>query len=155
MRFLPNEMATVLFISLQIQNSSVIGSGEIIDGFIIIIILFGENNLIEFCNFRGMIISELSIFTLHWCMLFSELSLITLHWFLTVFASVVHTRVLLKLWDLFFYEGSIILFQMTLGMLKMKVIRDDRLSFCKFFYSSSQICHCYKFLLRLLDYVLI
>jgi len=50
----------------------------------------------------------------------SELSLITLHWFLTIFASVVHTRILLRLWDLFFYEGSTILFQVTLGMLKLK-----------------------------------
>jgi len=44
-----------------------------------------------------------------------------MHWFLTMFASVVHTRILLRLWDLFFYEGSTVLFQFTLGMLKMKV----------------------------------
>ncbi|XP_021370543.1 small G protein signaling modulator 3 homolog isoform X1 [Mizuhopecten yessoensis] len=49
-----------------------------------------------------------------------ELSLISLHWFLTLFASVVHMKVLLRVWDLFFYEGSTILFQMTMGMLKMK-----------------------------------
>ncbi|XP_013385026.1 small G protein signaling modulator 3 isoform X1 [Lingula anatina] len=49
-----------------------------------------------------------------------ELSLISLHWFLTLFASVVHIKVLLRLWDLFFYEGSRVLFQITLGMLKMK-----------------------------------
>ncbi|XP_064629601.1 small G protein signaling modulator 3-like isoform X2 [Lineus longissimus] len=49
-----------------------------------------------------------------------ELSLISLHWFLTAFASVVHMKVLLRLWDLFFYEGSAVLFQVTLGMLKMK-----------------------------------
>ncbi|CAH1795420.1 unnamed protein product [Owenia fusiformis] len=49
-----------------------------------------------------------------------ELSLISLHWFLTCFASVVHMRVLLRLWDLFFYEGSVTLFQVTLGMMKMK-----------------------------------
>jgi hypothetical protein len=52
---------------------------------------------------------------------FVELSLISLHWFLTAFASVVHIKVLLRLWDLFFYEGSAVLFQLTLGMLKMKV----------------------------------
>ncbi|KAK2160806.1 hypothetical protein LSH36_127g18070 [Paralvinella palmiformis] len=49
-----------------------------------------------------------------------ELSLISLHWFLTAFASVVHTKVLLRIWDLFFYECSTVLFQITLGMLKMK-----------------------------------
>jgi len=50
-----------------------------------------------------------------------ELSLITLHWFLTAFASVVHIKLLLRLWDLFFYEGSLVLFQTTLGMLRLKV----------------------------------
>ncbi|KAG8436337.1 hypothetical protein GDO86_007438 [Hymenochirus boettgeri] len=49
-----------------------------------------------------------------------ELSLITLHWFLTAFASVVHIKLLLRIWDVFFYQGSLVLFQSTLGMLKMK-----------------------------------
>uniref|UniRef100_A0AAY4DIE4 Small G protein signaling modulator 3 n=1 Tax=Denticeps clupeoides TaxID=299321 RepID=A0AAY4DIE4_9TELE len=49
-----------------------------------------------------------------------ELSLITLHWFLTSFASVVDIRILLHIWDLLFYEGSVVLFQVTLGMLKIK-----------------------------------
>ncbi|XP_057201698.1 small G protein signaling modulator 3 isoform X3 [Triplophysa rosa] len=49
-----------------------------------------------------------------------ELSLITLHWFLTAFASVVDIRILLRIWDLLFYEGSVVLFQVTLGMLKVK-----------------------------------
>ncbi|XP_015753713.1 PREDICTED: small G protein signaling modulator 3-like [Acropora digitifera] len=49
-----------------------------------------------------------------------EVSLITLHWFLTAFASVVHTKILLRIWDIFFYEGSVTLFRITLGMLKMK-----------------------------------
>ncbi|XP_037948480.1 small G protein signaling modulator 3 homolog [Teleopsis dalmanni] len=49
-----------------------------------------------------------------------ELSLITLHWFLTVFANVVHMKILVRIWDWFFYEGSIVLFQLTLGMLKIK-----------------------------------
>ncbi|KAM4882886.1 small G protein signaling modulator 3 isoform 3-T3 [Thomomys bottae] len=49
-----------------------------------------------------------------------ELSLITLHWFLTAFASVVHIKLLLRLWDLFFYDGSLVLFQATLGMLRLK-----------------------------------
>ena len=49
-----------------------------------------------------------------------ELSLITLQWFLTQFSCVVHMKVLLRIWDLFFCEGSIILFKITLGMLKMK-----------------------------------
>jgi len=49
-----------------------------------------------------------------------ELSLITLQWFLTLFASVVHMKILLRLWDWFFYDGSIVLFQLTLGMMKLK-----------------------------------
>lgn len=35
-----------------------------------------------------------------------DLSLITLHWFITLFAGVLHTRLLLRVWDLFFYEGA-------------------------------------------------
>lgn len=53
-----------------------------------------------------------------------ELSLITLHWFLTLFASVVHMKILLRIWDLFFFDGSIVLFQVTLGMLKIKGMFD-------------------------------
>lgn len=55
----------------------------------------------------------------------AELSLITLHWFLTAFASVVHIRLLLRIWDLFFYEGSLVLFQTTLGMLRLKVLTES------------------------------
>lgn len=54
-------------------------------------------------------------------LLSSELSLITLHWFLTSFASVVDIRLLLRIWDLLFYQGSLVLFQITLGMLKIQV----------------------------------
>lgn len=49
-----------------------------------------------------------------------ELSLITLHWFLTSFSSVLHIRLLLRVWDLFFYQGSVVLFQIALGMLSIK-----------------------------------
>ncbi|XP_057310775.1 small G protein signaling modulator 3-like isoform X2 [Hydractinia symbiolongicarpus] len=49
-----------------------------------------------------------------------ELSLITLHWFLTAMASVLQHQVLLRAWDIFFYEGSIALFKLTLGMIKYK-----------------------------------
>lgn len=55
------------------------------------------------------------------CSVCAELSLITLHWFLTSFASVVDIRLLLRIWDLLFYQGSLVLFQVTLGMLKIKV----------------------------------
>lgn len=33
----------------------------------------------------------------------------------------VDIRLLLRIWDLLFYHGSLVLFQMTLGMLKIKV----------------------------------
>lgn len=57
------------------------------------------------------------------CYVQLELSLITLHWFLTSFASVVDIRLLLRIWDLLFYQGSLVLFQVTLGMLKIKVLK--------------------------------
>ncbi|RZF38283.1 hypothetical protein LSTR_LSTR009006 [Laodelphax striatellus] len=48
-----------------------------------------------------------------------EISLITLHWFLTIYASVVHMKLLLRIWDMFFFDGSIVIFQIALGMLKL------------------------------------
>ncbi|PAA68260.1 hypothetical protein BOX15_Mlig024744g4 [Macrostomum lignano] len=48
-----------------------------------------------------------------------ELSLITLHWFLTLFAGVLPVRILLRVWDQFFCEGSIVLFQTTVAILKL------------------------------------
>lgn len=49
-----------------------------------------------------------------------ELSLITLQWFLTLFANVVHMKILLRIWDWFFYDGSIVLFQLSIALLKNK-----------------------------------
>lgn len=49
-----------------------------------------------------------------------ELSLITVNWFLTLFSNVVNFKVLLRIWDLLFFEGSIVLFQITIGLLKLK-----------------------------------
>lgn len=49
-----------------------------------------------------------------------EISLITLHWFLTAMASVLQHRILVRVWDIFFTEGSISLFKITLGMIKYK-----------------------------------
>ncbi|KAL7288961.1 hypothetical protein TKK_0016922 [Trichogramma kaykai] len=49
-----------------------------------------------------------------------ELSLISLNWFLTLFASVVHMKILLRIWDLFLCDGSIVLFQIAAAMLKIK-----------------------------------
>ncbi|KAF4518451.1 hypothetical protein B566_EDAN002106 [Ephemera danica] len=49
-----------------------------------------------------------------------ELALISSNWFLTLFASVVHMKVLLRVWDLMFFDGSITLFQVTLGMLRIR-----------------------------------
>lgn len=40
---------------------------------------------------------------------------------MTSFASVVDIRLVLRIWDLLFYQGSLVLFQVTLGMLKIKV----------------------------------
>ena len=37
------------------------------------------------------------------------------------FYFLLYAQILLRIWDIFFYEGSVTLFRMTLGMLKMKV----------------------------------
>ncbi len=47
-----------------------------------------------------------------------ELSLITSHWFSALFAGFIHdTKLLFHFWDLYFYYGSIVLFQLTIGLL--------------------------------------
>ncbi|RNA19212.1 Small G signaling modulator 3 [Brachionus plicatilis] len=47
-----------------------------------------------------------------------ELSLICINWYLTLFSNVFDMKILLRIWDLFFYEGSTALFQITLAMFK-------------------------------------
>uniref|UniRef100_A0A914V1A7 RUN and TBC1 domain-containing protein 3 n=1 Tax=Plectus sambesii TaxID=2011161 RepID=A0A914V1A7_9BILA len=49
-----------------------------------------------------------------------EISLITLHWFLTIFASVLHMKILLRIWDVIFYEGTSAMFRITLAMFKLR-----------------------------------
>lgn len=48
-----------------------------------------------------------------------EFSLICINWFLTIFSNVFHMKVLLRVWDVFFYEGSTAMFQITLALLKL------------------------------------
>ena len=40
-----------------------------------------------------------------------EMSLITVNWFLTLYSSVLHVKFLMRVWDLLFLEGSIVLFR--------------------------------------------
>lgn len=54
-----------------------------------------------------------------------ELALITLSWFVTVLAGVIPPKVVLRVWDRFFMDGSIVLFKVAIGMLK---IRESSLS---------------------------
>uniref|UniRef100_A0A5S6PZI2 RUN and TBC1 domain-containing protein 3 n=1 Tax=Trichuris muris TaxID=70415 RepID=A0A5S6PZI2_TRIMR len=49
-----------------------------------------------------------------------EPSLISLHWFLTLYSSSLPFPVLLRVWDMFFYEGSVVLFKVALAFLKFK-----------------------------------
>lgn len=48
-----------------------------------------------------------------------ELSLVCINWFLTIFSNVFEIKILLRIWDLFFYDGSTAMFQITLAMLKL------------------------------------
>jgi hypothetical protein len=40
-----------------------------------------------------------------------EIGLITLNWFLTIFASVLPMHILVRVWDVVFYEGTVALFR--------------------------------------------
>ncbi|VDN15135.1 unnamed protein product [Dibothriocephalus latus] len=48
-----------------------------------------------------------------------DLALITLGWFLTLFSGVLSMRIMLRVWDLLFYEGSTVLFRVALAILKL------------------------------------
>uniref|UniRef100_A0A0K2UNQ4 RUN and TBC1 domain-containing protein 3 n=1 Tax=Lepeophtheirus salmonis TaxID=72036 RepID=A0A0K2UNQ4_LEPSM len=50
-----------------------------------------------------------------------ELALITLNWFLTLFSSVLHVKIILRIWDVLLFDGSKILFQVSIAMLKMNM----------------------------------
>ncbi|CUT99243.1 small g protein signaling modulator 3 [Echinococcus multilocularis] len=49
-----------------------------------------------------------------------DLPLITLGWFLTLFSGVLPMQIVLRVWDLLFYEGSTVLFRISLAILKIK-----------------------------------
>jgi len=49
-----------------------------------------------------------------------ELGLIVFPWFMTLFASVVHVKILLRVWDLLYAEGSVVIFKVMLALLKLK-----------------------------------
>ena len=52
-----------------------------------------------------------------------ELSLICINWFLTIFSNVFPMKILLRIWDLFFYEGSVAVFQISLALFKLSESR--------------------------------
>ncbi|GAU89701.1 hypothetical protein RvY_02217-2 [Ramazzottius varieornatus] len=49
-----------------------------------------------------------------------DMTLVTISWFMSLFSNVLNISSLLPLWDWFFYDGSIVLLQTTLGMMKEK-----------------------------------
>lgn len=49
-----------------------------------------------------------------------DIPLITLGWFLTLFSGVLNIQIMLRVWDLLFYEGSTVLFRIALAILKIK-----------------------------------
>lgn len=42
-----------------------------------------------------------------------ESSLVLINWFLTLLSSVTKTKTLLRIWDLVFYQGSVVLFRVS------------------------------------------
>lgn len=59
--------------------------------------------------------------------------------FIYLFASfsIIYFQILLRIWDIFFNEGSVTLFRMTLGMLKMKVNFSRIYLFIKYSWTST------------------
>ncbi|GMT05883.1 hypothetical protein PENTCL1PPCAC_28057 [Pristionchus entomophagus] len=49
-----------------------------------------------------------------------EASLVLINWFLTLLGSICKTKTLLRIWDIVFYQGSVVLFRTILSMMKMK-----------------------------------
>lgn len=43
-----------------------------------------------------------------------ELSLITMQWFLTLFSGTMNARILVRVWDMLFLEGTAALFQVNI-----------------------------------------
>ncbi|CAJ0565271.1 unnamed protein product, partial [Mesorhabditis spiculigera] len=49
-----------------------------------------------------------------------EISLVTVNWLLTLFASVLKTKTLLRVWDMIFYMGGVSIFRTIISALKMR-----------------------------------
>lgn len=80
-----------------------------------------ESSIVIFLKLLKRSKNKLSFFNCRYCHV-SELSLISIHWFITLFAGVVKTKVLLRIWDHFFLDGSIVFFKVALGLLKLRVL---------------------------------
>lgn len=48
-----------------------------------------------------------------------DITVILVSWLLPAFGNVLHIKVLLRVWDLFFFHGSIILIRVCFGILKL------------------------------------
>lgn len=48
-----------------------------------------------------------------------DITVILVSWLLPAFGNVLHIKVLLRIWDLFFFHGSIILIRVCFGILKL------------------------------------
>lgn len=48
-----------------------------------------------------------------------DITVILISWLLPCFGNVLHIKVLLRVWDLFFFHGSIVLLKICFGILKL------------------------------------
>ncbi len=48
-----------------------------------------------------------------------DLNIVLVSWLVPIFGNTVHIKVLLRIWDLFFFYGSIILIRIAMGIIKL------------------------------------
>ncbi|VDQ13949.1 unnamed protein product [Trichobilharzia regenti] len=84
-------------------------------------VIFVHTFLLNHIKYLLILLLKLNIFKLIFFSVNIGLPLVTLQWFLTLFSSVCPTALTFRIWDLLFYDGSVVLFRISLALLAHKV----------------------------------